>query len=46
MKGVGIFREEDSDLTIWYSDDARHLPVRIRSDVKIGTITASLKQVK
>ena len=46
VKGVGIFRDEDSDLTIWYSDDARHLPVRIRSDVKIGTITASLKQVK
>jgi len=46
VKGVGIFRDEDSDLTIWYSDDARHLPVRIRSDVKIGTITASLRQVK
>lgn len=46
VKGVGIFRDEDSDLTIWYSDDARHLPVRIRSDVKIGTITASLRQIK
>lgn len=45
-KGVGIFRDEDSDLSLWFSDDARHLPVRIRSDVKIGTITASLKQVR
>ena len=42
MSAGGLFADEDSKLTIWYSDDARHLPVRIRSEVKIGSITATL----
>ena len=46
MLAGGIFRDEDSDLTIWYSDDARRLPVRIRSEVKVGTITATLRSVQ
>ena len=33
MSAGGLFADEDSKLTIWYSDDARHLPVRVRSDV-------------
>jgi hypothetical protein len=45
MRGGGLYRDEDSKLTIWYSDDERHLPVRIRSDVKIGSITATLRGV-
>lgn len=45
MQGGGIFRDEDSRLLIWYSDDERRLPVRIRSDVRIGTITATLRSV-
>ena len=45
MHGGGLYRDEDSKLTIWYSDDERHLPVRIRSDVKIGTITMTLRGV-
>jgi len=45
MSAGGLFADEDSKLTIWYSDDARHLPVRIRSDVKIGSITATLRSV-
>lgn len=45
MSAGGLFADEDSKLTIWYSDDARHLPVRIRSDVKIGSITATLRAV-
>jgi hypothetical protein len=40
---AGVFRDEQSRLLIWYSDDERHLPVRIRSDVKIGSITATLR---
>jgi uncharacterized protein DUF3108 len=43
---AGVFRDEQTRLLIWYSDDARHLPVRIRSDVKIGSITASLRAVR
>ena len=45
MQGGGIFRDEDASLTIWYSDDARHIPVRIRSEVKVGTITANLRRI-
>ncbi|MGZ8830382.1 MAG: hypothetical protein ACXW2Q_08395 [Thermoanaerobaculia bacterium] len=29
---------------IWYSDDERHMPVRVRSDVRIGSITVSLRR--
>lgn len=43
MIGGGLFRDEDSRLTIWYTDDDKHIPVRIRSEVKVGTITATLK---
>lgn len=46
MSAGGLFKDEDSKLTIWYSDDERHLPVRIRSDVKIGSITATLLGVR
>lgn len=46
MSAGGLFRDEDSRLTIWYSDDARHLPLRIRSDVKIGSITATLQSMR
>jgi hypothetical protein len=45
MQGGGIFRDEDASLTIWYTDDARHIPVRIRSEVKFGTITANLRRI-
>jgi hypothetical protein len=45
MQGGGIFRDEDATLTIWYTDDSRHIPVRIRSEVKLGTITASLRRI-
>ncbi|HEX3583253.1 MAG TPA: DUF3108 domain-containing protein, partial [Thermoanaerobaculia bacterium] len=46
MEAAGIFREDaKSQMTIWYSDDWRHLPVRIRSEAKIGAITATLRGV-
>jgi len=45
MQGGGIFRDEDASLTLWYTDDARHIPVRIRSEVKVGTITANLRRI-
>jgi hypothetical protein len=43
MSSGGVPREER--LFIWYSDDARHLPVRIRTEVKFGAVTASLTAV-
>lgn len=37
-------REEK--LQVWYTDDARRIPVRIRSEVKIGAITANLRSIE
>jgi hypothetical protein len=39
----GVSRDEK--LYIWYSDDERRLPVRIRTEVKFGSVTATLKSV-
>jgi hypothetical protein len=43
MESGGVEREEK--LYIWYSDDPRHLPVRIRTEVKFGSVTANLRAV-
>lgn len=42
----GVFRDGQNRLLIWLSDDDRRLPVRIRSDVNIGSITATLRGVR
>jgi hypothetical protein len=39
-------RPKEEKLYIWYSDDERRLPVRIRTDVKFGSVTATLKSVQ
>lgn len=44
MASGGVAREER--LYIWYSDDERRLPVRIRTEVKFGSVTATLKAVQ
>jgi hypothetical protein len=43
MRHGGIFRDENNRLVIWFSDDQRRIPVRIRSYLSVGTITASLQ---
>ena len=43
MVSGGVQREER--LFIWYSDDERQLPVRIRTEVKFGSVTATLEGV-
>ena len=43
---AGMFKDEQKRLLIWYTDDARRIPVRIRSELKIGSITVSLKGMK
>jgi hypothetical protein len=43
MESGGAKREEQ--LFIWYSDDERRIPVRIRTEIKVGAITATLKAV-
>jgi len=46
MQGGGLYRDDDdSSLLISYSDDESHIPVRIRSEVKVGTITVTLRRV-
>ena len=37
--------ERDERLFIWISDDDRRIPVRIRTEVKIGAITATLRGI-
>ena len=44
MTSAGVARSER--MFIWYSDDERRLPVRIRTEVKIGAITATLRGVQ
>lgn len=44
MVAGGVARDER--LWIWYSDDERHLPVRIRTEVKFGAVTATLRGVR
>jgi hypothetical protein len=46
MQGGGLFSDEEGKLTIWFSDDERHLPVRIRTDLRVGSITAAIKAVR
>ena len=36
-----IFNDED-DMTIWLSDDRNRVPIRIRMDLKVGSIKADL----
>jgi hypothetical protein len=44
MISGGVAREEK--MFIWYSDDERRLPVRIRTEIKVGAITATLRGVQ
>lgn len=41
LKTEGIF-SKTGDIRIWLTDDARRIPVKMRSKVKIGSITATL----
>jgi hypothetical protein len=41
MKSEGIFYRK-GEIFIWLTDDARHIPVKMQTKVKIGSITASL----
>jgi hypothetical protein len=38
----GSFRNQATDMTIWVTDDQKHLPVRIESAVFIGSVRADL----
>ena len=42
VKG-GVFGGENQRLLIWFTDDERRVPVRIRSELEFGSITATLR---
>ena len=44
MVNSGVPREER--LFIWYTDDERHIPVRIRTEVKFGSVVATLQAIR
>ncbi len=37
---------QTGDVLIWLTDDERRLPVRMRTEIKVGTIEATLIDVK
>jgi hypothetical protein len=44
VEGTGLFvKEKGARLKIWLTDDARRLPVRLRSKVAIGSVSADLE---
>jgi hypothetical protein len=44
MTNGGVERQEK--LHVWYSEDERHIPVRIRTEVKFGSVTATLRGIQ
>lgn len=40
-----IFKEEES-LTLWVSDDANKMPIRVKADILVGSIKADLEAFK
>jgi hypothetical protein len=44
MTKGGIFRDESNRLLIWFTADARRVPIRIRSELEFGNITATLRR--
>ncbi len=46
MSKGGIFRDESNRLLIWFTADARRVPVRIRSELEFGSITATLRRTR
>lgn len=44
VEGTGLFvQEKGAKLKIWLTDDARRLPVRLRSKVAIGSVSADIE---
>lgn len=40
-----VFKDED-DMYLWISDDANHVPIRIQSELLVGSIKIDLKEYK
>lgn len=46
LRGPGIFISKGKKLQVWITDDARRMPVRMRSEVFIGHVSAELTDFK
>lgn len=43
----GVFKKsKDSGITIWFTNDARHLPVRMASKVAVGSFVAEMDHIE
>ena len=40
-----VFKEEE-DMTLWVSDDANKVPIRVKSDLLVGSIEMDLVEYK
>lgn len=40
-----VFKDAD-DMTLWVTDDLNHIPVRVQSELRIGSIKVDLTQIK
>lgn len=45
MKSEGIFQRK-GEIFIWLTDDERHIPVKMKTKVTIGSVTATLVEAK
>jgi hypothetical protein len=45
LTAAGVFKQEGK-LTIWLTDDARHMPVLMKSKVAVGSIVAELEKFR
>jgi hypothetical protein len=45
MEFKGVFQQK-GEVTLWVTDDARHIPVYIKSKIAIGSITINLKDAE
>lgn len=46
IKGDAIFKAREGQMTLWLTNDSRHMPVLIRSKVAIGAFDAELTKYK
>jgi hypothetical protein len=45
LKHEGVFQQK-GEVRIWLTDDQRHIPVKIRSKIAIGSININLQEAR
>ncbi|TFH39745.1 MAG: DUF3108 domain-containing protein [Bacteroidia bacterium] len=41
---IGRYFHHDNDMSVWFTKDENHIPVRIRLDLKVGSINGELEE--